>query len=934
MADQWRGFALSVDLGTSHTVAVLRWPDGRTRPLLFDGQPLLPSGVYAEAGGRLHVGRDAQRLAQADPQRYEPNPKRRVDEPAVRLGEADLAPADLLAAILRAVADAAVATVGFLPPAVLTYPVAWDVPRREVLADALVRAGWPPAAVHSISGPTPDGTRLLREPVAAARFYTEVLRRPVPVGEAVAVFDFGGGTLDVAVVRNEGADPWGDSGFTVVAAGGMADLGGLDLDAALLGRLGELVAAGHPAVWQRLSRPGSATEARDRHQVWENVRGAKEMLSRTTVAPVAVPGVERAVELSRDDLERVAAPLLARAVDATREVITAAGLEPGRLAGLFLVGGSSRVPLVARMLHAGLGVAPTVLEQPELPVAEGALTDLPAPRTATGGPAGSPAGQPAGPGQPTPSSPPAEQPTPDAGPGRPAAPPTSTAGQGGAPQPVPYLGQGGAPQPVPYLGQGAQRAPYQPWSGGGAAQAWAGAPGPGSPGTGRPGRRWLWVTLAAVVALVGVTVGAVLYLTRDPYPDLEFQSVTEVARIGAGEDRPAYAFTSTLGDRAYLAYTRQDDRLEVVAVDAGTGRQVWRRETPKAADRWKRIVALPAGVAVLPDGSGDSPRDLVVLDRASGSPRWTRPLTGDDTVLFTGDVAVVADKAGGRLVGLDLAAGTERWTRPNPRDQYDNTEASLAPVLTDEALGGPYPAGGSPEAAWLDVARVVQVGADRSVRLIDTGTGAVVRSRTNVADHDDFVVAAGDRLYVANDDNGYRLVSYDLASLPEPTVLYTAPDDKRRPHALVPCGEHRACLLEVPNYEEERTEVVAATEGAGVARWAAPEAERLVPYGERLLALRTSPKASVTLFGADGKPVLAGRDGTAVHLDDGNLLIFAEQLSSFEDDRSVAGLGTDAGTVVELGQLKQVRSEACSWNTSVVVCPSAKDFVIYRFAAG
>ncbi|MFC3493709.1 hypothetical protein [Glycomyces rhizosphaerae] len=56
-------FLLSVDLGTSHAVAVLRWPDGRTRPLLFDGQPVLPVGVFCDEAGELHVGRDAIRRA-------------------------------------------------------------------------------------------------------------------------------------------------------------------------------------------------------------------------------------------------------------------------------------------------------------------------------------------------------------------------------------------------------------------------------------------------------------------------------------------------------------------------------------------------------------------------------------------------------------------------------------------------------------------------------------------------------------------------------------------------------------------------------------------------------------------------------------------------------------------------------------------------------
>src|SRR5919107_2843682 len=197
-------FVLGVDLGTSHTVAMLRWPDGRTRPLLFDGQPLLPSAVYLATDGRLHVGRDAQRLGYADPVRIEPYPKRHIDAETLLLGGAAVPVADLFVALLGGVAREAVATAGFLPPAVLTYPAAWGARRRAVLTEALARAGWP------------AGTRLVAEPIAAARYFADVLRRPVPVGSALAVFDFGGGTLDVAVVRNAGPDPQGRSVFEVV----------------------------------------------------------------------------------------------------------------------------------------------------------------------------------------------------------------------------------------------------------------------------------------------------------------------------------------------------------------------------------------------------------------------------------------------------------------------------------------------------------------------------------------------------------------------------------------------------------------------------------------------------------------------------------------------------------------------------------------------
>src|SRR6187402_3261258 len=102
------GFTLGVDLGTSHTVAMLRWPDGRTRPLLFDGQPLLPSAVYLDATGRIHVGRDAQRLGHAEPARFEPNPKRHIDAEHVLLGGTEVPVAELFAGLLAGVAREAV----------------------------------------------------------------------------------------------------------------------------------------------------------------------------------------------------------------------------------------------------------------------------------------------------------------------------------------------------------------------------------------------------------------------------------------------------------------------------------------------------------------------------------------------------------------------------------------------------------------------------------------------------------------------------------------------------------------------------------------------------------------------------------------------------------------------------------------------------------
>lgn len=79
-------YRLSVDVGTSNTVAMLGRPDGRIQPLLFDGSPLLPSAVFVAEDGVALVGRPALRAAREDPARLEPNPKQRIDDGEVAVG--------------------------------------------------------------------------------------------------------------------------------------------------------------------------------------------------------------------------------------------------------------------------------------------------------------------------------------------------------------------------------------------------------------------------------------------------------------------------------------------------------------------------------------------------------------------------------------------------------------------------------------------------------------------------------------------------------------------------------------------------------------------------------------------------------------------------------------------------------------------------------
>lgn len=346
---------LGIDFGTSNTVGMLRLPDGRLRPLLFDGSPLLPSAVYLGTDGRMLIGRDAERHARLDPSRFEPNPKRRVDDGHVFLGDREMTVAQVFGHVLSQVAGEARRQLGAPPQEVrLTHPARWGELRRGTLVEA--------ARIAGLGTP-----RLIAEPVAAASYFTAVLGAQVPVGRSLAIYDLGGGTFDATVVRRT------QSGFDVLAEEGLPDVGGLDFDHAVVEHLGTTYRASHGAAWDRLLNPTDSGDRRSRRMLYEDVRGAKEMLSRTASADIHLPALEVDAHLTREEFEGLVRPYLERTITCLQRVIVDARVQPQELVGIFLVGGSSRIPLAAHLIHTALGVAPTTLEQPETVVVEGAL---------------------------------------------------------------------------------------------------------------------------------------------------------------------------------------------------------------------------------------------------------------------------------------------------------------------------------------------------------------------------------------------------------------------------------------------------------------------------------------------------------------------------------------------------------------------------------
>ena len=347
---------LSVDLGTSNTVAVLSAHGRPPRVIEVDGSATMPSAVFAAEDGAIIVGREAERRARLDPSRFEPNPKRRVDEGTLLLGESIITVTDALAAVLHRVAEETTRQLGGAQPdeVRLTHPAQWGPTRRNVLLSAARLAGFGSNLV------------LVPEPVAAAAHFASFPDRSLAPGQALAVYDLGAGTFDCAVV---GAT---QGGFAVLAEDGLPDLGGLDVDQALLEHVGRQVSNKDPQRWQRLLRPETTADRRAQRALREDVKAAKEALSRHVQTEVPMPEPFEDVLVTRAELEALVRPSMLRSVEMVSSVVRSNGMAPENLAGLYLVGGSSRLPLVATLIGEQLRIVATSLDQPETAVALGA----------------------------------------------------------------------------------------------------------------------------------------------------------------------------------------------------------------------------------------------------------------------------------------------------------------------------------------------------------------------------------------------------------------------------------------------------------------------------------------------------------------------------------------------------------------------------------
>jgi Tol biopolymer transport system component/actin-like ATPase involved in cell morphogenesis len=358
------GYELGVDLGTTYTAAaVLR--GGVAEVVTLGTRTLeIPSVVCLLPDGEMLVGEAGERRSVTDADRFVREFKRRIGDPTpILLGGTPYSAHALTARLLRAVVTTVVDREGG-PPArlVVTCPATWSAYRRELLEQAIKQADVGPA-------------ELATEPEAAAVHYASTTR--VASGEVVAVYDLGGGTFDATVLRHTG------TGFELVGEPtGLDQLGGVHFDEAVFSYVvGEL----DPRAL-RLPAPDDPALLAALIRLRRECVEAKEALSSDTevTIPVNLPALRTDVRLTRGELETMLAPALAETIEALRRALRSAQLEPEDITAVLLVGGSSRIPLVAQTVSHALGRPTAVDIHPKHAVALGAARlAAGAPTTAT-----------------------------------------------------------------------------------------------------------------------------------------------------------------------------------------------------------------------------------------------------------------------------------------------------------------------------------------------------------------------------------------------------------------------------------------------------------------------------------------------------------------------------------------------------------------------
>ena len=342
---------VGIDLGTTNSeVAVYR----EGRPLVLAdgrGRVVLPSVVGLSETGELLVGEEARNQSVLAPERTVRSIKRRMGTDArVRLGDREYAPQEVSAMILSRLKETAQLRLGEpVRRAVITVPAYFSDAQRQATREAGEIAGL-------------EVVRIVNEPTAAALVYEAGQHE----GKRILVYDLGGGTFGVSVVRIEGGV------VEVIASHGNNQLGGDDFDDKIVAHVLEHLklkhgvgVSGQPQAMARILR--SAETAKRHLSDHPYARIEEEYLAVNDGKPVNLD-----LELGRDEYEAMIMPFIEETLGAVHAALASAKLASSQVDGVLLVGGATRTPLIRRRLAEAFGREPRGEVDPDLCVAMGA----------------------------------------------------------------------------------------------------------------------------------------------------------------------------------------------------------------------------------------------------------------------------------------------------------------------------------------------------------------------------------------------------------------------------------------------------------------------------------------------------------------------------------------------------------------------------------
>ena len=348
------GHTVGIDLGTTYSAIAMLDHDGNPKVLQnADGRDITPSVVLLDED-RVVVGPSFERISVANPDSIVEAIKREMGNKNfyVVYQNKKLTPEFISALILKKMKQDAEKIIGPIANAVITVPYYFNDVRRKATQDAGRIAG-----LNVID--------IINEPTAATLAYAwskgELGRADLKAEErTILVYDLGGGTFDVTVVR------YTPTSFRVLATDGDVMLGGLDWSKRLSDHLVEQ--------FKRKFGVDPSEDPETMLTFHQEAEDAKRDLSTKMQVPISVyyKGNTLSVSLTRTEYERMTADLLQRTKDTTELVLQQSGVAPGTLDELVLVGGSTYMPVVEQMLREICQREPSRALAPERAVAEGA----------------------------------------------------------------------------------------------------------------------------------------------------------------------------------------------------------------------------------------------------------------------------------------------------------------------------------------------------------------------------------------------------------------------------------------------------------------------------------------------------------------------------------------------------------------------------------